>query len=73
MEITGTEAFELFNAVSNKLGNLFEMIRAEVKESVGRYKSELMDNQLTDFLGRRRYEESFEKLFKTTYAALVTC
>ncbi len=56
MEITVTEAFELFNAIRNQPSNLFEMIRADVKESVGRYMSELMDTELTDFLGRRRYE-----------------
>ena len=56
MEITVTEAFELFNAIRNQPSNLFEMIRADVKESVGRYMSELMDTELADFLGRRRYE-----------------
>ena len=32
------------------------MIRVDVKESVGRYMSELMDTELSDFLGRKRYE-----------------
>lgn len=56
MEITVTEAMELINEIRKSPKDLFEMIRADVKESVGRYMSELMDTELTDFLGRKRYE-----------------
>ena len=56
MEITVTEALELINEIRKQPGNLFEMIRADVKQSVSRYMSELMDVELTDFLGRERYE-----------------
>jgi putative transposase len=56
MEITVTEALELINEIRKQPNDLFEMIRADVKESVGRYMSELMDAELTDFLGRKRYE-----------------
>jgi len=56
MEITVTEALELINEIRKQPGDLFEMIRADVKDSVGRYMSELMDMELTDFLGRKRYE-----------------
>jgi putative transposase len=56
MEITVTEALELINAIRQQPNDLFEMIRADVKESVGRYMSELMETELTDFLGRKRYE-----------------
>lgn len=56
MEITVTEALELINEIRKHPGNLFEMIRADVKQSVSRYMSELMDVELTDFLGRERYE-----------------
>ena len=56
MEITVTEALELINEIRNRPGNLFEMIRADVKQSVGQYMSELMDVELTDFLGRERYQ-----------------
>ena len=56
MEITVTEALELINEIRKQPNHLFEMIRADVKESVGRYMSELMDTELTDFLGRKRYE-----------------
>ena len=56
MEITVTEAMALINEIRKQPNNLFEMIRADVKESVGQYMSELMDAELTDFLGRKRYE-----------------
>jgi putative transposase len=56
MEITVTEAMELINEIRQHPKDLFEMIRADVKESVGQYMSELMDTELTDFLGRKRYE-----------------
>jgi len=35
---------------------LYEMIRADIKEAIGRYFSDLMDVELTHFLGRDRYE-----------------
>jgi len=56
MEITVAEALEMINEIRKKPDGLFEMIRTDVKESVGRYLSELMDEELTDFLGRKPYE-----------------
>jgi len=56
MEITVTEALEMINEIRKQPSDLFEMIRTDVKASVGRYMSELMDTELTDFLGRKRYE-----------------
>ena len=56
MEITVAEALELINEIRKQPDNLFEMIRADVKQSVGRYMSELMNAELTDFLGRDRYQ-----------------
>ena len=61
MEITVTEAMELINEIRKQPDNLFEMIRADVKESVGLYMTELMDAELTDFLGRKRYERKAGK------------
>ena len=58
MEITVTEAMELINKIRKQPNDLFEMIRADVKESVGQYMSELMDTELTEFLGRKRYERT---------------
>jgi putative transposase len=61
MEITVTEAMELINEIRKQPNDLFEMIRADVKESVGLYMTELMDAELTDFLGRKRYERKAGK------------
>ncbi len=56
MEITVTEALEMINEIRKQPDDLFEMIRTDVRQSVGHYLSELMDTELTDFLGRKRYE-----------------
>lgn len=56
MEITVAEPLEMINEIRKQPDNLFEMIRADVKQSVSRYISELMDIELTDFLGRQRYQ-----------------
>jgi putative transposase len=47
---------ELIKGIRQEPESLFEMIRANVKENVGRYLSELMETELTGFLGRDRYE-----------------
>ena len=56
MELTVTEAKQLINEIRQQPDSIFEMIRANVKESVGQYLSELMEAELTGFLGRDRYE-----------------
>jgi len=56
LEFTIPEVLDLIKEIQNQSENLFEMIRVNVKESVGRYLSELMDAELTHFLGRERYE-----------------
>lgn len=55
MEITVAEVMELINEIRHQPDSLFEMVRANVKKSVGQYLSELMDTELTGFLGRDRY------------------
>jgi putative transposase len=56
MEITVAEVRELINEICEQPGSLFDMIRANVQESVGQYLSVLMDSELTHFLGRKPYE-----------------
>ena len=56
MEISVPEVMELINEIRKKPGNLFEVIRINVKESVGEYLSGLMETELTGFLGRKPYE-----------------
>lgn len=56
MEISVAEAVEMINEIRQQPDALFEMIRSDVKESVGQYLSGLMETELTGFLGRSRYE-----------------
>jgi putative transposase len=56
MEISVPEVLDLIKQIRKQPEGLFEMIRANVKETVGQYLSELMDVELTQFLGRERYE-----------------
>lgn len=56
MEITVPEVLDLIKEIRQQPEGLFEMIRANVKETVGQYLSELMDVELTQFIGRERYE-----------------
>ncbi len=56
MELTVTEVVDLIKQIRHEPESLFEMIRANVQETVGQYLSKLMDVELTHFLGRGRYE-----------------
>ena len=56
MEITVPEVMKLINEIRQEPDNLFEVIRTNVKESVWQYLSELMETELTGFLGRGPYE-----------------
>ena len=58
MKITVTEAVELINQIRHEPGSLFEMITTAVKENVGQYLSELMQTELSHFLGRDRYQRT---------------
>src|SRR5208283_3054445 len=54
LEITVSEVKEIFKAIE-KPEQFFEMIRFNVRETVGQYLSEMMKAELTNFLGRDRY------------------
>ena len=62
MEITIAEVSELINEIRKQPESLFEMIRANVQETVGAYLSTLMGVELSEFLGRDRYERSLEDI-----------
>ena len=62
MEITVAEVSELINEIRKQPESLFEMIRANVQETVGAYLSTLMGVELSEFLGRDRYERSLEDI-----------
>ena len=56
MEITVAEVVDLINEIRHEPESLFEMIRANVQETVGGYIYSLMDSEMTHFMGRNRYE-----------------
>ena len=56
VEISVPEVVSLFKEIQEQPERLFAMIRADIRENVGRYLSELMDVELRHFLGRERYE-----------------
>jgi len=58
VEISIPEVVSIFKEIQQKPENIFEMIRVEIKESVGQYLSRLMDMERTEFLGRQWYEHA---------------
>jgi putative transposase len=58
LDVSVAEAVDLIKEIRERPEGLFEMIRVNVKESVGQYLSELMETELTGFLGRGRYQRS---------------
>ena len=56
VEINVPEVISIFKEIQKQPERLFDMIRVEIRESVGRYLSEIMKVELTHFLGRRPYE-----------------
>ncbi len=51
-----TEFKELYTSIQKRPKKLFKMMRQEIRETTGQYLSELIQMELTDFLGRLPYE-----------------
>ncbi len=58
LTVSVTEVAELIKAIQERPGRLFEMMRMDVQEEVGKYLTSLMDAELTHHLGRDKYERS---------------
>ena len=56
VKISVPEAVTIFKEIQKQPEKVFEMIRVEIRESVGKYLSKMMGLELTDFLGRVPYE-----------------
>jgi len=56
LEISVPEVVNIFKEIKEQPEQLYEMIRADIRETIGQYLSRLMDAELTHFLGRKRYE-----------------
>lgn len=56
VEISVPEVMNMIKQIERKPEEIFEMIRVDARKNVGAYISELMETELTRFLGRERYE-----------------
>ena len=56
IKLSVPEFIEVCKAVRKRPKRIFKMIRSEIRETVGRYLSEVMKVELTEFLGRKPYE-----------------
>ena len=56
LEISVPEVMSIFKEIKEQPEQIFEMIRADIRETVGQYLSDLMHVELTHFLGRKPYE-----------------
>jgi len=54
--VTVPEIVDIIKSIQEKPGGLFEMIRLDVRESVGKYLSQIMGVELSQFLKREYYE-----------------
>lgn len=55
LEVTVSEIADIFKEIQERPGQLFEMIRLDIKEVVGKYLTAMMNAELTHFLGREPY------------------
>jgi len=60
IEVSVPEVVKVFKEIQNQPQKIFEMVRLEVQEIVGRYLTEMMNAELTHFLGREPYERKEE-------------
>ena len=60
IEISVPEVVNVFKEIQNQPQKIFEMVRLEVQQLVGRYLTDLMNAELTHFLGREPYERKEE-------------
>jgi putative transposase len=58
VEISVPEVVSIFKEIQEYPEKFFEMIRVDIRESVGQYLSKMMEMELTYFLGRERYERA---------------
>ena len=47
----------LFYKIQEQSGKIMEMVRVDIRKTVGEYSSEIMNLKLTNFLGRKPYEQ----------------
>lgn len=62
LEISVPEVVEMFKEIQEQPEKVFEMIRLDMRKTVGQYLTQLMRAELTAFLGRQPYERSHDKV-----------
>jgi transposase-like protein len=55
LEVTVSEIADIFKEIQERPGQLFEMIRLDIREVVGKYLTAMMNAELTHYLGRDPY------------------
>ena len=58
IEVSVPEVVRIFKEIHTQPEQLFDIIRADIRQSVGQYLSEMMQVELTRFLGREPYERA---------------
>ena len=61
VEISVSEMVEVFKEIQEHPGKILEMVRADMPKAVGEYLSDIMQVELTRFLGRKPYERMEEE------------
>lgn len=56
LEVSVAEVIEVFKEIQEQPGKILEMVKTEVPKVIGDYLSEVMQVELTRFLGREPYE-----------------
>jgi putative transposase len=56
VEISVPEVVDIFKEIEKQPEKLFDMIRCDIRETVGDYLTAMMNAELTHFLGRKPYE-----------------
>ena len=55
LEVTVSEIADIFKGIQERPGQMFEMIRLDIREVVGKYLTTMMNAELTHYLGREPY------------------
>lgn len=61
LEMTVSEVTDIFKEIQKQPEQLFEMIRTDIRETVGQYLTAMMNAELTQFLGRDVYKRSIDQ------------
>jgi putative transposase len=60
LEVTVSEIADIFKEIQQRPSQLFEMIRLDIRDVVGKYLTTMMNAELTHYLGREPYQRVAE-------------